>query len=140
LVFFVGLHWFGLRAGSGAQKIPSLLKVLAFLVLIAACFVFGGKQNLSPVEQNFSLSVTNPLLSFVAVILSLQAVVETYSGYNAVVYFSEENTDPARNIPRALFGGVLLVTAIYLLVNLALLFALPIEQIATSNCPPPMPP
>lgn len=135
LVFFVGLHWLGLRAGSGAQKVTSLLKVLAFLVLIVACFVFGGKQNLSPAEQSSQFSVTNPLLSFVAVILSLQAVVETYAGYNSVVYFSEENTDPARNIPRALFGGVLLVTAIYLLVNLALLFALPIEQIAASKLP-----
>ncbi|MGI8638853.1 MAG: APC family permease [Pyrinomonadaceae bacterium] len=135
LVFFVGLHWFGLRAGSGAQKITSLLKVLAFLVLIVACFVFGGKQSLSPVEQSSQISITNPLLSFVAVILSLQAVVETYAGYNSVVYFAEENTDPARNIPRALFGGVLLVTAIYLLVNLALLFALPIEQIAASKLP-----
>jgi len=135
LIFFVGLHWFGLRAGSGAQKLTSLLKVLAFLVLIVACFVFGGRQNPSPVEQNFSSSVTNPLLSFVAVILSLQAVIETYAGYNSVVYFSEENTDPARNIPRALFGGVILVTAIYLLVNFALLVALPIEQIAASKLP-----
>lgn len=135
LIFFVGLHWLGLRVGSGAQKITSLLKVLAFLVLIIACFVFGGKQNLSPAEQSSQFSVTNPLLSFVAVILSLQAVVETYAGYNSVVYFSEENTDPARNIPRALFGGVLLVTAIYLLVNLGLLFAIPIEQIAASKLP-----
>lgn len=135
LIFFVGLHWLGLRVGSSAQKITSLLKVLAFLVLIVACFVFGGRQNPSPAEQNFQFSVTNPLLSFVAVILSLQAVIETYAGFNSVVYFSEENRDPARNIPRALFGGVLLVTAIYLLVNLALLFALPIEQIAASKLP-----
>lgn len=135
LIFFVGLHWLGLRVGSGAQKITSLLKVLAFLVLIVACFIFGGKQNLPPAEQSSQFSVTHPLLSFVAVILSLQAVIETYAGFNSVIYFSEENQDPARNIPRSLFGGILLVTAIYLLVNLALLFALPIEHIAASKLP-----
>jgi APA family basic amino acid/polyamine antiporter len=135
LFFFAALHWFGLRAGSDAQKFTSLLKVLAFLVLIIACFVYGGNQKPSPAAQNFYFSVTNPLLSFAAIILSLQAVIETYAGYNSVVYFSEENTNPARNIPRALFGGVLLVTAIYLLVNLALLFALPISAIAASKLP-----
>ena len=47
-----------------------------------------------------------------------------------MIYFSEEVKNPARDIPRALFGGVLTVTAIYLLVNLALLYVLPMSQIA----------
>jgi APA family basic amino acid/polyamine antiporter len=38
--------------------------------------------------------------------------------------------DPARDIPRSLFAGVLLVTAIYLLVNLALLYVLPVGRLA----------
>jgi len=135
LIFFAGLHWLGLRAGSGAQKITSLLKVLAFLVVIVACFVFGGKQNLSQAGQAAQLSFSNSIISFVAIILSLQAVIETYAGWNSVVYFSEENTDPARNIPRSLFGGVLIVTTIYALFNLALFYALPVSQIAASKLP-----
>ncbi|HET6891674.1 MAG TPA: APC family permease, partial [Pyrinomonadaceae bacterium] len=47
-----------------------------------------------------------------------------------VVYFSEEVQNRGRDIPRALFGGVGVVIAIYLLVNLALLYVLPIQQIA----------
>jgi APA family basic amino acid/polyamine antiporter len=46
------------------------------------------------------------------------------------VYFSEEITDPGRDIPRAMFGGVLLIIGIYLMVNLALLYVLPISKIA----------
>jgi len=135
LIFFGGLHWLGLRVGSGAQKVTSLLKVLAFLVLIVACFVFGGEPSLLEARQAAQISTSTSIISFVAVILSLQAVIETYAGWNSVVYFSEENTDPARNIPRALFGGVLLVMVIYLLFNLALLYALPTSQIAASNLP-----
>jgi APA family basic amino acid/polyamine antiporter len=135
LLFFSVLHWFGVRAGSGAQKLTSLLKVVFFFVLIAACFIFGERQNLAEFGQTSKSLFANPMTAFVAVILSLQAVVETYAGYNSVVYFSEENTNPSRNIPRSLFGGVLTVTAIYLLVNLALLYVLPVSTIADSKLP-----
>ena len=64
-----------------------------------------------------------------AFLLSLQAV-SNYDGWTGVIYFSEEVEQPARNVPRALFGGVLSVIAIYLLVNLALLYVLPIGEIA----------
>ena len=47
-----------------------------------------------------------------------------------MIYFSEEVREPARDIPRSLFGGVLTITAIYLLVNVALLYVLPISGIA----------
>jgi APA family basic amino acid/polyamine antiporter len=47
-----------------------------------------------------------------------------------VLYFSEEVKDPARDVPRSMFAGVLAVIAIYMLVNAALLYVLPIGQIA----------
>jgi APA family basic amino acid/polyamine antiporter len=65
-----------------------------------------------------------------AIVLSLQSVIYTYDGWAGVIYFSEEVSNPGRDIPRAMFGGVLLVIAIYLLVNVALLYVLPISKIA----------
>jgi len=47
-----------------------------------------------------------------------------------VIYFSEELQDPGRDIPRSMLGGVLLVIGIYLLVNLALIYVLPMPRIA----------
>src|SRR5258708_21886789 len=41
----------------------------------------------------------------------------SYDGWTAVIYFSEEVKDSGRNIPRAMFGGVFAVMAIYLLVR-----------------------
>src|SRR5947199_2902018 len=43
LIFFTAFHWLGLRVGSRAQEIMSLFKVLAFFVIIAACFLFSPK-------------------------------------------------------------------------------------------------
>ena len=36
------LNWIGLRLGSRIQKLTSLLKAVAFAIIIAACFVYGG--------------------------------------------------------------------------------------------------
>jgi basic amino acid/polyamine antiporter, APA family len=47
-----------------------------------------------------------------------------------VIYFSEEVHDPGRDIPRSMVGGVLSVCAIYLLLNLALVFVLSLPRMA----------
>lgn len=47
-----------------------------------------------------------------------------YSGWNGAAYLAGEIRDPARLLPRTLLFGTLTVTALYLLVNLAYVFAL----------------
>jgi APA family basic amino acid/polyamine antiporter len=44
-----------------------------------------------------------------------------------------EVRDPARNVPRAVIGGGLLIVALYLLVNAAYFYALPFDAVATSS-------
>jgi basic amino acid/polyamine antiporter, APA family len=130
VILFALLQWRGLRWGSAAQNISSVLKALAFMVLVVACFAFGGKgvaETPAAAIQPSSL----PLLA--SIILSLQAVIYTYDGWTGVIYFSEEVRDPAKNIPRSMLGGVLAVIAIYLLVNLAVLYVLPISKVAGTD-------
>lgn len=126
-IFFAIVQWRGIILGSQVQNVTSLLKTLAFLALIAAAFIFGGQGAAAPAAA--ATIASGPAL-LVAVILSLQAVIYTYDGWTGVIYFSEEVKDPGRDIPRSMFGGVLLVIGIYLLVNLALLYVLPLSKIA----------
>jgi APA family basic amino acid/polyamine antiporter len=70
-------------------------------------------------------------------VFALQAVVITYGGWQSALYFSEEDRDPAGNIPRSMIGGVLAVIVVYLLVNLALLRVLPLGDLARSTFPAP---
>ena len=124
-ILFALLQWRGIVWGSAIQNLTSLLKALAFLALIVAAFILGngGAFTSAPVETNSAVTIS-------AIIISLQAAIYTYDGWSGVIYFSEEVREPARDIPRALLGGVLTVMAIYLLVNVALLYVLPISQIA----------
>ena len=124
-ILFAVLQWRGIVWGSTIQNLTSLLKALAFLALIIAAFALGGSGALTSSQTNSTSAIT-----ISAVVLSLQAVIYTYDGWAGVIYFSEEVKHPARDIPRALFGGVLSIAAIYLLVNVALLYVLPVSRIA----------
>src|SRR2546429_1669589 len=131
LIFFTAFHWLGLRVGSRAQEITSLFKVVAFFVIIVACFLFSPKLNAAPAAKPPLFS--DPKLLFVAIALSMQSILGTYAGWHAPVYFSEENADPAKSIPRSLFSGVAVVMAIYVLINFAMLYALPVSKLAGSK-------
>jgi APA family basic amino acid/polyamine antiporter len=129
IIVFALLQWIGVRSGSRAQMITAMAKTAAFVVLIVACFVWGrgpsvqiGDTSRLPVPQGFAL-VT-------ALVLSMQAVIFTYDGYYAITYFSGEVKDPAREIPRSIFGGVVAVGLLYILVNLAFLYVLPLSKMA----------
>ena len=124
-ILFAVLQWRGIVWGSNIQNLTSLLKALAFLALIVAAFALGSGGALTS-SQTYSTPVT----TISAVVLSLQSVIYTYDGWSGVIYFSEEVKHPGRDIPRALFGGVLTIAAIYLLVNIALLYVLPMSGIA----------
>ena len=124
-ILFALLQWHGIVWGSNTQNVTSLLKALAFLALIVAGFIFGGHGALTTPTPKATSAIT-----ITAIIVSLQAAIYTYDGWNGVIYFSEEVKQPGRDIPRALIGGVLIIIAIYLFVNVSLLYVLPIASIA----------
>ena len=133
LGFFV-LQWRGIRWGSGTQLFTSALKTAAFVILVGACFLLGGHARTAPQEAAAALPAMPSGWPFVvAVILSLQAVVYTIDGWDGVVYVGGEVRNPGRDVPRAIFGSVFSVMGIYLLLNLAVLYVLPMNEVVGNN-------
>ena len=131
--FFL-LQWRGIRWGSGTQLVTSTLKAAAFVVLVAACFALGGHARAASSGSGSALPAMPGGWPFIiAVILSLQAVVYTIDGWDGVVYVGGEVRNPGRDVPRAIFGSVFSVMGIYLLLNLAVLYVLPMNEIAGNN-------
>ena len=123
-VFFALLQWRGIILGSTAQNVTSLMKAFAFLILIGAALIWGrGGAFAEPKAPIVGAGLV------AAIVLSLQAAIYTYDGWYGIVYFSEEVTNPGRDIPRSMIGGVISVIVIYLLVNVALLYVLPMSQL-----------
>lgn len=129
VLIFTVLLWRGVQVGARAQAVTSTLKALALLALVVACFVMTARYAPSVIATAVGASGVR-LAPLAGIVIALQAVIYTYDGWTGVIYFSEEVQDPGRDIPRAMFGGVLSVTAIYLLVNIAFLHVLPLQALA----------
>lgn len=132
LLVFTLLHWLGLRVGSRAQELMGFATALGFVALVAACFVFGKGASANYAHAAASVPATASAI-FLALALAFQSVIVTYDGWYGAIYFSEEDKDPARNLPRSMLSAVLAIIGIYLLVNLALLYVLPLSTLAASQ-------
>jgi basic amino acid/polyamine antiporter, APA family len=148
IVGFFILQWRGISWGKGTQLVTAAIKSVAFIVVVAACFLLGGHARESasaaatvaasaPAAVNHGASTIPALHSgwplAIAIMLALQAVLYTVDGWDGIIYFGEEVRQPGRDIPRAIFGSVFSIMGIYLLINAAVLYVLPLDQIAGNN-------
>jgi amino acid transporter len=129
-VAIYGANMLGLREGRLLQLGTSLIKCL-MLVVFAGAAVWVGTHL--PVSQ--AASAAKPAIGLLAMVGAYQLIRGAYSGWDAPVYFSEENTSPSRSVPRALFLGLALTAFLYVGVNAALLWALGVDGTARSVLP-----
>ena len=126
IVALSALNYRGVRAGSRAQTVLTVVKVVAIaLVVIAAFAVPGGTASAAqPAGEPSSLR------SF---LLAIVAALFAYGGWHMVTYTAGETVMPARTIPIALVAGVAVVTASYIALNLAYLAVLPLGTVRSST-------
>jgi APA family basic amino acid/polyamine antiporter len=133
-ILFAVLQWLGIRWGRGAQIATGVAKSAAFVILVLACFLFGGGARASAtVSAPLAPGLAHGWELAVVFMLAMQSVIYTVDGWDAVIYFGEEVKNPGRDVPRAIFGSVFSIMAIYLLLNAALLYVLPMGEIAGND-------
>ena len=125
VLILMTLQWRGVRTSSTVQMVTSAAKAIAFALLIGACFLLT--------EAHVGESAVAQVATAVTVIAALQAVIYTYDGWTAVLYFSGEVKNPGREIPRSMLIGLGSVAAVYLLVNAAFLDVLGLAGMADSE-------
>jgi APA family basic amino acid/polyamine antiporter len=120
---------FGIRSGAVVQNALTVIRLGTVAALVVLGIFFGVKAGGGNFHPLFPPGPGLPAL-LGPIGLALVAVFWTYDGWYAVNCTAEEIRDPGRTIPRGLALGVVSVTAIYVLVNLVYLLALPLSEIA----------
>jgi basic amino acid/polyamine antiporter, APA family len=118
------LHAYDLRIGSRFQTAITVLKV----VLVLA-FIFGvilGTRNVAGGAFSFNSSFL--MSSPFAVVLVFVSF--AYSGWNAAAYIGTELRDPERTLPWSLLLGTGIVTALYMLLNVAYVISGPLSDLS----------
>lgn len=120
------VNYGGVRQGANLNNTTALLK-LAAIALLAGWGLASGQGNWS------NLVASDPDIGLTDAAkfgLALSPVLFSYLGWNAPVYVASEIREPGRIIPTALFLGLSLCIAAYLLLNIVYLYALPVHGLA----------
>ncbi len=130
IVILTWVNVVGLKRGSALINVATWAKFVAIgaFVLLGLAIGHGHWSNYS-----VSLAADQPFTfaqMFSAFGVALISVFWAFDGWVYVTWVAGEIKDPQRVLPRAMVFGVLLVAAIYLLINAMYLYALPITQVA----------
>jgi APA family basic amino acid/polyamine antiporter len=126
LLILLGINYLGIKMGAWAQNVLSLLKVGMIAVIVAGS-LFSAKAPATtgslPVERSWWLALGAAFIS----------VFYAYGGYQNTINFGADVQNARRNVPRAIFFGILVVLACYLSINAAYVKALGIPGIASAG-------
>ena len=136
LVMVWALTWInlrGVRAGKFVQTTFTVAKAGALALLIVLGLTVG--RNAASVTANFGSGFLGAIdwsgAFFLAFSAAMVGSLFSNDAWNNVTFAAAEVRDASRNIPRALAMGVLLVTVLYVLANLAYLNVLPLRGAAS---------
>lgn len=126
------INYYGVRFGGTISSFFSSSKVLIilFFVLVALIFTNGSVSNFSSVLPVSEMGNSNIFLGIVA---AMSGAFWAYDGWNNVTYLAGEIKEPQVNIPKGLFLGTVIVIIVYLLINIAYIYVLPINEMAKST-------
>ena len=119
----------GVRAGGAFQWVASLING-AILLLIPA-FIFSSSQG---TVHHFYADSTSSLrtINLTAWAAALTGAFFALDGWINIISIAGEVKDPQTTIPRSLFWGVAICLLLYLLMNQAYLYVLPVQKMAAS--------
>ena len=129
VTFLTFLNYLSLRAASAFQLVSTIVKIAVIVALVAGIFFFGQGSFHHFVDATAPKHGW-PLIS--AMVIAMTGAFMAYDGWINIASMAGEIKKPQVNIPKSLFVGVLACIVIYLMVNQAYLYALPIEQVALS--------
>lgn len=125
IVGFAVANSYSTVLGAALQNMATAAKLTALAALtgLIVAFAPGGQGAFAHPGIGQPLAVSGILAAFVAVLW-------TYSGAAGFCALAGEVRDPQRAVPRALIGGVGLAMALFLTVNIALLYVMTVPEIA----------
>jgi basic amino acid/polyamine antiporter, APA family len=126
ILILLTINYIGIKTGAWAQNLLSLLKVGMIGMLTFVAFAYGK----APATMG-SLSMETSW--WMALGIGFISVFYTYGGYQCTINFGADVRNARKNMPRAIFFGILIIIACYLAVNAAYFRVLGLPGIAAAK-------
>lgn len=125
VVVLTALNIFGTLQSKSAQKLLEIATIAMLVIAVVLGLTHEGAPAAAVATSGGGTSA--------AIGLAMVFVLLTYGGWNEAAYLSAEIKDVQRNMVRIVIIGLVLVTALYLLANLAYLHVLGFEAMSKSQ-------
>jgi amino acid transporter len=124
------INCFGVGLSGKVQNVLSLAKLLALGAILGVSFTHTGhvehfSQPFWPAEFNWA--------TFLAMGASMRYAFFAFSGWEGATYVAEEVRNPRKNLPLSLILGITGVLLIYLAINTAYIYQIPVQAIQNSK-------
>jgi len=119
------LNFFGVKLGKTVQNFLTVVKIIGLAGIVIAGFFWGGNTSIYPVRQ---APATNVGFAMIFIFYA-------FGGWNDSAFVAAEVKDVKRNIPRALFFGIGIITFVYVLVILGYLYGIGFDGLRDSETP-----
>jgi APA family basic amino acid/polyamine antiporter len=123
------VNYIGVRRAGNFQLAFTVLKIVLIVAISALAFSVHGSWS------HFAERYSGAIGGVAGFFAALTAALWAYDGWSDLNMVAEEVRDPERNVPLALVGGLLVISALYMLVNAAVQYALPAVSVAQSSSP-----
>jgi APA family basic amino acid/polyamine antiporter len=127
ILLLSGINYIGVAFGKYIQNIFTVIKIGTILVFIVLGFTISSGTPIDFSVNPMNSSLSQLLIGFGIVMV---AVFWTFDGWNNVNFIAGEIKNPKKNLPLALIVGTLLISTLYLLVNIIYFKALPVNEMA----------
>ncbi len=118
----------GVAGAASFQLLMTVLKIIPLIVIILVGVVAGSPDNIPPFNPQ-ELPVGGALAA--TALLTMWA----FLGLEAAVIPAGDVADPKRTMPRAVVAGTVFAAALYIAATAAVMFLVPVEQLAVSTAP-----
>lgn len=133
LVGLTVINVLGVRLGTGVASVLTAIKVAALLAITGLAFSLGRPEH-APFA---AVALDQPQVWYLAAVAAMSGILWTYDGWSDVGSLAGEIKDPAKRLPICYIAGTVLITAIYVAINAAYFWILPLDRIrATDNVGP----
>lgn len=122
----------GVQTGGNVGNLITLIVLTSILAICLIAFFssVGNSQNLTQEASTYPpQKMSEPFGILRVMFVTMLASFWAYEGWINVGFVGDEVHNPQRNLPRILIFGVLIITTLYVLVNAAYLYVIPIDQL-----------
>lgn len=121
----------GSKTGGAIQSVSTVCKLVPLFLIMIIGFIKGDGS----VSTSLTPIVDSELNVYTALGAALLGVLFAYEGWLSVGNLAGEMKNPQKDLPKAIIIGISIVMVVYVAINIAYLWVIPADQLASSATP-----